>query len=248
MKKLLPLLLLSTAVIGVVKVNAESSSNDYYYTNSNGINLTEKECNFVVKMYDEHYLEIMNQDDYNIVKKMDVNNRDVEIVEKEPDYIGSRSTYLETQAKKLVISKSCSGNFCAILVTNTWKYIPRVKSYDVIGVMLVGTTFANSDHYTSFKFDSTSHVCTNYVTASNGVGCSYKLDANATEEFYTSQFIDVRTGGNVYASYQHAGKSVSLSTSKNYRFHINGYGNVFLFNTNAGKDAYDAMGGVYIKT
>ena len=43
MKKLLPLLLLSTAVIGVVKVNAESSSNDYYYTNPNGINLTEKE-------------------------------------------------------------------------------------------------------------------------------------------------------------------------------------------------------------
>ena len=153
MKKLLPLLLLSTAVIGVVKVNAESSSNDYYYTNPNGIKLTEKEYNFVVKMYDEHYLEIMNQDDYNIVKKMDVNNRDVEIVEKEPDYIGSRSTYLETQAKKLVIGKSCSGNFCSITVANTWKYEPRVKSYDVIGVMLVGTTFANSDHYTSFKFD-----------------------------------------------------------------------------------------------
>ena len=77
-------MLLSTAVIGVVKVNAESSSSDYNYTNPNGINLTEKEYNFVLKMYDEHYLEIMNQEDYNIVKKMDVNNRDVDIVEKEP--------------------------------------------------------------------------------------------------------------------------------------------------------------------
>ena len=245
MKKLLPLLLLSTAVIGVVKVNAESN-NDYYYTNPNGISLTEKEYNLVKTMFDDHFLEIMNQDDYDYISKLDVNNREVETVVKEPDYIESRSTYLETQAKKLAISKACDTSECVVSITNTWKYVPRVKSYDVIGAMLVGTTFRNTGFQTIFKFDSTNHVCNNYVSTDKGVGCSYKLDANATESFYTYQSFVVNLGGNVYASYQHAGKSVSLKTSKNYQFHINGYGNVFLFNTTTAKDAYDAMGGVHI--
>ena len=70
MKKLLPLLLLSTAVIGVVKVNAESSSNDYYYTNPNGINLTEKEYNLVKNMFDERFLEVMNQEDYDYINRL----------------------------------------------------------------------------------------------------------------------------------------------------------------------------------
>lgn len=247
MKKLLHLLLLSTAVIGVVKVNAESSSNDYYYTNPNGINLTEKEYNLVKNMFDERFLEVMNQEDYDYINRLDVNNRDVELKTEEPTYIGSRSTYLETQAKKLVIGKSCNTDSCVITISNTWKYEPRVKSYDVIGAMLVGTTFKGSSS-TIFKFDSTNYVCNNYVDASNGTGCSYKLATNVNDQLYAYQTFVVYKGGNVYASYQHAGKSVSLSTSKNYRFHINGYGNVFLFNTNAGKDAYDAMGGVYIKT
>ena len=248
MKKLLPLLLLSTAVIGVVKVNAESS-NDYYYTNPNGISLTEKEYNIVKDMFDEHFLEVMNQEDYDYINRLDVNNRDVETSVKEPDYIGSRSTYLETQAKKLAISRSCAGTSCTVTITNTWKYIPKVKSYDVIGAMLIGTTFVGgtSDADTVFKFDSGNSYCTSseYVKTSNGVGCSHKLETGS-ETYYSYQVFDVHTGGNVYASYQHAGKSVSLSTSKNYQFHINGYGNVFLFNTTAGKDAYDAMGGVYV--
>lgn len=244
-KKILPLLLLSTAVIGVGVVKVKAESDNIYYTNPNGINLTEKEYNLVKEMFDERFLEVMNQDDYNFINRLDVNNRDVELSVKEPDYIGSRSTYLETNAKKLVIGKSCSNGDCAVTISNTWKYIPKVKSYDVIGAMLVGTSF-NSNVSTVFKFDSNSYMCNNYVKTSNGVGCSYKLAANATQLFYAYQAFDVLTGGNVYGSYQHAGKSVSLSTSKNYRFHINGYGNVFLFNTTAGKDAYDAMGGVYV--
>lgn len=247
-KKILPLLLLSTAVIGVGVVKVKAESDNVYYTNPNGINLTEKEYNLVKEMFDERFLEVMNQDDYNFINRLDVNNRDVELSVKEPDYIGSRSTYLETNAKKLAIGKSCSTKSCTVTITNSWKYEPKVKSYDVIGAMLVGTTFVGgtSDAETTFKLGSTNHVCNNYVKTSNGVGCSYKIASGSGESIYTYQVFTVYTGGNVYGSYQHAGKSVSLSTSKNYRFHINGYGNVFLFNTTAGKDAYDAMGGVYV--
>ena len=47
-KKLLSLMVLSTAIMGMGKVSAEATNN-IYYTNQNGINLTEKEYNLVKK-------------------------------------------------------------------------------------------------------------------------------------------------------------------------------------------------------
>ena len=245
MKKVLSLLVLTTAIIGIGKVNAESNK-DIYYTNSNGISLTEKEYNYAKTMFDEHFIEIMNQEDYDFIYRADVNNKDVEIIIQEPDYIQSRtSSYVETQAKRLAISKSCINGVCSVNLTNNWKYEPRVKSYDVIGVMFSNTSQYGNGYSTVFKVNGTNHLCTEYVKNSDGLGCSYKLPSNATADIYTYMSLDVNdTGGLVYGSYQHAGSSVTLSQSKNYSFSINGYGNVFLFNTAKAKDAYDGMGGV----
>ncbi len=246
MKKLLSLMVLSTAIMGMGKVSAEATNN-IYYTNQNGINLTEKEYNLVKNMFDEHFVEIMNQEDYEHISRLDVNNRQVELTIKEPDYIQSRtSSFVETQGKKLVIGKSCYGNGCAIIMTNTWKYVPKVKSYDVIGAMFSNTSLSSDGYVTTFKFDGVNHTCNNYVKKSDGIGCSYKLDSKATQEFYTYMNFDVYPNGLVYGSYQHATSSVTLSQSKNYTFHINGYGNVFLFNTTKARDSYDGMGGVSI--
>ena len=246
MKKLLSLMVISTAIMGMGKVSAEATNN-IYYTNQNGINLTEKEYNLVKNMFDEHFVEIMNQEDYEHISRLDVNNRQVELTIKEPDYIQSRtSSFVETQGKKLVIGKSCYGNGCAIIMTNTWKYVPKVKSYDVIGAMFSNTSLSSDGYVTTFKFDGVNHTCNNYVKKSDGIGCSYKLDSKATQEFYTYMNFDVYPNGLVYGSYQHATSSVTLSQSKNYTFHINGYGNVFLFNTTKAKDSYDGMDGVSI--
>ena len=245
-KKLLSLMVISTAIMGMGKVSAEATNN-IYYTNQNGINLTEKEYNLVKNMFDEHFVEIMNQEDYEHISRLDVNNRQVELTIKEPDYIQSRtSSFVETQGKKLVIGKSCYGNGCAIIMTNTWKYVPKVKSYDVIGAMFSNTSLSSDGYVTTFKFDGVNHTCNNYVKKSDGIGCSYKLDSKATQEFYTYMNFDVYPNGLVYGSYQHATSSVTLSQSKNYTFHINGYGNVFLFNTTKAKDSYDGMDGVSI--
>lgn len=245
MKRVLSLLMLSTAIIGIGKVNAESNK-EIYYTNQNGISLTEKEYNYVKTMFDEHYIEIMNQEDYDLIDRLHVNENEVEITVKEPDYIQTRGTFVETQAKRLAISKSCSGNMCIIAMTNTWKYEPKVKSYDVIGSLFSNTRLYDDGVATVWKIDGTNYRCTEYVTASNGIGCSYKLNSSASEEIYTYMTFDVYTGGLVYGSYQHAGSTVTLSQSKNYRFDINGYGNVFIFNTTRAKNAYDGMDGVTI--
>ena len=246
MKRVLSLLMLSTVIIGMGKVNAESNQG-IYYTNPNGISLTEKEYNYVKTMFDEHFIEIMNQEDYDFINRLNINENDVEITVKEPDYIQTRdSSFVETQAKRLAISKSCSGNMCYIGMTNTWKYEPKVKSYDVIGSMFSNTSLYDNGYAAVWKIDGTNYRCTEYVTASNGIGCSYKLNSSASEEIYTYMTFDVYTGGLVYGSYQHAGSTVTLSQSKNYRFDINGYGNVFIFNTTRAKNAYDGMGGVSI--
>lgn len=245
MKKVLSLLILSTAIIGIGKVNADSSD-DIYYTNPNGISLTEKEYNYTKTMFNEHFLEIMNQEDYEFIKRSNVNDSEVEITIKEPDYIQSRtSSYVETQAKRLAISKSCTNGVCSVNLTNTWKYEPKVKSYDVIGAKFSNTTRYGNGYITVFKIDGTNYKCTEYVLKTDGIGCSYKLNSSASEEIYTYMSFDVNnTGGLVYGSYQHATSSVTLSQSKNYTFSLGGYGNVFLFNTTKAKDSYDGMGGV----
>lgn len=245
MKRVISLLVLSTAIIGIGKVSAESNNN-IYYTNANGINLTEKEYNLVKNMFNEKFIEQMNQEDYDFINRIDVNNKDVELTIKEPDYIQSRtSSYVETQAKKLVIAKSCSGGVCNVTMANTWKYEPKVKSYDVIGAKFSNTSRANDSQVTLFKMDGTNYKCTEYVLKTEGIGCSYKLKSDVSNELYIYMNFDVyNTGGLVYGSYQHATSSVTLSQSKNYTFSLGGYGNVFLFNTTKAKDSYDGMDGV----
>ncbi len=245
MKRVISLLVLSTAIIGIGKVSAESNNN-IYYTNANGVNLTEKEYNLTKNLFDEKFIEQMNQEDYDFINRIDVNNKDVELTIKEPDYIQSRtSSYVETQAKRLVIAKSCNGNVCNVTLANTWKYVPKVKSYDVIGAKFSNTSRSSDSQVTLFKMDGTNYKCTEYVLKTEGIGCSYKLKSDASEEFYTYMNFDVyNTGGLVYGSYQHATSSVTLSQSKNYTFSLGGYGNVFLFNTTKAKDSYDGMGGV----
>jgi len=241
MKKLIALLALITIALNVTKVNAEES---IYYTNDNGVSLTEKEYIYITSMFDENYATIMTSEDYENLQKIDVNN--YEITYYEPSYVQTRSTTNETASKKLAISKSCAGTACQIMISNTWKAIPKVKSYDVLGNMLVNTSYTTDPVITVFTNDSGNHVCTSseIVEATNGVGCSHKIGTST--HYYSSQVFSVYTGGTVLASYQHASSSISLANSKKYSFSLNGYGNVFLFSTNAGKNAYDSMGGVSI--
>ena len=49
----------------------------------------------------------------------------------------------------------------------------------------------------------------------------------------------------MFGSYQHATSAITLNESRNYNFHINGYGSVFQFGT-VGLDVYDGMTGVDI--
>ena len=85
--------------------------------------------------------------------------------------------------------------------------------------------------------------CDNYKVYSNGLGCSVKLPENDQDSLFIDQRIYVKPQGAVYASYQHAAKSITSSASRQYILDVAGYGAVFLFYGDA-VDVYDQMGGV----
>lgn len=244
MKRLIKVLSILTVIFSVNVVYAEN--NDVYYTNKNGVNLTEREYEYVTALFDEHYAEIMSNDEYEAIQLMNVNENDYEIVYPEEDLIQPASTWHETASKRLAIGKSCSGGVCQINIGNTWLKVPKVSSYDIIGAMLVGTTFASQTFITYFTNDSGTEYCTSdeIVSAVNGYGCSHKIGVSDTH--YSFQTFSVYTGGTVFASYQHASKTISLANSKKYTFSLNGHGNVFLFSKASIRDTYDGMSGVSI--
>ncbi len=245
MKKKVLILLVAIFSLGCINVSALENETEIYYTNKNGVELTEKEYNFVKDFYNEERLENMTARDYEWISDLDINNKEVEmnVYFDIPNNI-TRGTSVQTPAKKLAISKSCNSLFCTVVTAVTWLGNPSVKSYDVMGARFSNATKYNDTIYTFSSSSTEDNLVSNYKVVSNGFGNSFKLpttgsNVGADQKFY------MKPGGRVYASYQHAVKSVSLATSKSYNVAAIGYGNVFDF-TGSAIDCYDAMPGVDI--
>lgn len=220
-----------------------------YYTNNNGIELTEKEYNVILKMYNKNYVENMTQDDYDFLKDLDINNSknlttSVSFDVPTYDSFNPMGNFHETSSKRLTLTTSCNSNFCTIITTLTWLKKPTVRSYDLIGTRLKNTEFYN-DNYLTRVVESNSKVtyCNNYKLFSNGLGCSLKLPENDQDSLVIDQRIYVKPQGSIYASYQHASKNITYTTSRQYILDVAGYGAVFLFFGDA-VGVYDQMSGV----
>ena len=219
-------------------VKAES-----YYTNNNGVSLTEKEYNYVIDFYGDDYPSKMTAEDYSWIQKMDVNNRDYKIEKYYDNDTTTRSTHHQTSSKYLAISKSCSST-CSVNILLNWLKNPNVRSYDVIGARFVNTSLISGTLSTYVDSSSGTSSYSNYQYFSNGFGNSVKLPSSATG-ISIQQSFEVQNSGTVYGSYQHATGYISLEQSKKYSIDLNGSGNVFLFNSSV-DDYFDQMGGVWI--
>lgn len=219
-------------------VKAES-----YYTNNNGVSLTEKEYNYVIDFYGDDYPSKMTAEDYNWIQKMDVNNRDYKIEKYYDNDTTTRSSFHQTSSKYLAISSAC-GNTCAVTIKLQWLKNPNVRSYDVIGARFVNTSLISGSASTKVSSSAGTSYYSNYQYFSNGFGNSVKLPSDATS-IVVQQTFDVQNSGTVYGSYQHATGYISLAQSKKYSIDLNGSGNVFLFNSSV-DDYFDQMGGVWI--
>lgn len=238
-KNKIGILIFVFALLFSKNVSAQSNS---YYENNNGVIVTEKEYQFINDFYGSDYFKSMKQEDYIWLKDLNINENKVEIKTFYDMNSLSRGTSHTTASKKLTIAKSCSTN-CSIIVKCQWLKNPVVRSYDVIGARLSGTEVISSITTKVTSNEGTEYF-SNLKTLSSGFGVSVQLPSGtgiSIEQKYV-----VSKGGSVYASYQHAQSSISLTNSKLYTISSSGYGGVFNFYGNA-SGIYDQMGGVNIK-
>lgn len=236
MKKII--LIIFMMVIGIFNVGAKASS-EIYYINANNVEFTKEQYDFFGNMYYDGYQSIMSQSDFDY---FDINIMNKENIETE--YLNnslSRSTSVEDLNKTLKISKLSSGSNSVITTILIWNKESLIKSYDVVGARLSNTSLLDipvtklisSKGSTNYNLD---------LNNNSGFGVSLLLSGSNIK---VTQTFTVKNGGTVYASYQHAKKSISLANSKKYTISSSGYGKVFLF-TGTASSTYDQMNGVSI--
>lgn len=205
--------------------------------------MTEEEYQFIGELYKEGFQNHITQELYDNIIDNDLMSRELNkktVVHQDNPF--ARGTYHTTSYKSLSISSSCNSSNCLIILSLDWLANPAVRSYDVMGALFHNVT-RQSTPVTTYADSISSNTTGTYKYASDGFGASFKL-GTGSNIFVTQQFY-VSRGGTVFGSYQHATSAITLNESRNYNFHINGYGNVFQFGT-TGLDVYDGMAGVDI--
>jgi hypothetical protein len=241
MKKLGVIFGITLFAFGGISVNAD----EVYYTNQNGVEFTETEYNYYTDMYYDGFQDAVTQSMLDEVNTYGFIGQPItkSVYDEDDQRIEpSRGLIHETNAKRLAMAKSCSGGYCNIVVTLTWKGQPKIKSYDVIGALLYGSINLNSEPSTYLGYSGGTLFYGDEYYVGGGFGTSVKLQTSSTFMHISQSYI-VSGEGTLYASYQHAIQNITKATSQLYTVGYGGYGGVFHFYGNAiGK--FDQMGGV----
>lgn len=237
-------ILVIALLIITLNENAKAlENNEIYYTNDHYVSFTKEEYDFVSKFYFDGYQEYMNQEDYNYIIDNDLMNGEIkieEIYDEGNGILPLTSTSYATGSKKLKLSSSCTTN-CSMTLNLTWTVSPNTRSYDLIGAYSPTSgslKFSNSRIY----YDGEVKNQVEYKQESHGVSATMKLPSPG-EDIVILMHFQANKGTRVYASYQHAKRTITLTNSRKYSFNSGGYGHVFLFDESL-NDYYDAMSGV----
>ena len=189
-KMLLGGLILSLLLVLCPTVMAES-----YYTNSNGIEMTEEEYNKMIQLFDEKHTYYLTQEEFDFYKDKtivdsgtvyvkenyvnDVLVSEEEITEEEynsssdnddsqdPTRYGSSATHT-TNYKKLTASIVSLGGLNYNLVSHLqWKKVPKVKSYDVFAFYLQHFSYSGVTG-TQYAYTSSGQYTYSYNSRSAG--------------------------------------------------------------------------------
>ncbi len=184
--------LLLSALLSVFlfsNVKAES-----YYTNKNGVEMSETEYNTIKTLFQEDYVSVITQDEFNKYKNANIIDT-VELFQKEiivngevisqenvteEEYnaylaekdtndskSGGSSSY-ETSYKRLVGSIIDNGNHhYAYAGSLAWKKVPKVRSYDVFAFRLLNFTYSGVTG-SQVYFTSGGHSTISYNSSSAG--------------------------------------------------------------------------------
>ena len=183
----------------------------------------------------------------------------IENVDDMVEMMNDESIQSMLSTKKRVITKEVAiyyvreGGKYAIHVSNTWKSNPKYHSFDILGARW--DNFKQISNYSvsgtqtplsgsSIEYNETSSG--DHIKKFNyGSGLSQNLIDNVTPLI---NFMKIKSedgsdfGTNVYGTYQHASKNISLTNSKSYTVDSTGLGGVIKHNYSK---SYDGMQGVY---
>ena len=232
------LLIAITFFHGKNLVNAE----EIFFTNKNGVSMTEKEYNFFREMYNDNYPKIIPQDVYDIFKNGNYFDGNIRVnTYTEDTNPNTRGTFHSTANKSIRIAASCTTT-CAIAVSANWINNPTIRSYDVIGAYLYNVSTIGSIS-TQAASNTKNVFATSTKRQTNGHGASILLPSGSNIGIF--QTFTTNKGGKIYASYQHAMNNTTLAVRQQFNVSTLGYVNVFKFYADAA-NIYDNMNGVDI--
>ena len=175
-----------------------------------------------------------------------------------PNLNDSGVTY-ETTAKKLIMVYTGGLNWDYVTLTASWKYLPSVRVFDVIGFRGDGFTFRNGsqegsqmyyDANTNYQSIYYSWNGTNINKFDDGFGISMNLVNGTIQSMVLDVACDVKatvTHPVIFGAYEHAvNSSVTLADSQNYTMGGAGLGGVFVYPYSI-SSKYDGMSGVKIE-
>ena len=170
--------------------------------------------------------------------------------------------YVETNYKKITLTVTYGGSVSSkyVTLTNVWKTIPAVKSFDVLAIApgVAAMTFGLDGHRSGYQkwdgniinysanSDNWKTVNSN-VLGSKGLGLSQNIVNDTTTSLENSITVVFLCGADpfpVRATYQHATSSVTLSQSQNYTIGTDGMGGVLKFSSSIW-NKYDNTPGLY---
>lgn len=138
------------------------------------------------------------------------------------------SVYIETTYKKLTTSISSNGSYYRYKAVLNWKEIPKVRSYDIIGigrygsVKVKGTPSFEMEYCTSGKCTTTTSATKKNFT--NGSGASFKLPTGSIDTMQVTYYYDVEKNTDATiltqkatGDYSHATTIVTSTESQKYQ-------------------------------
>ena len=168
------LLIAITFFHGKNLVNAE----EIFFTNKNGVSMTEKEYNFFREMYNDNYPKIIPQDVYDIFKNGNYFDGNIRVnTYTEDTNPNTRGTFHSTANKSIRIAASCTTT-CAIAVSAKWINNPTIRSYDVIGAYLYNVSTIGSIS-TQAASNTKNVFATSTKRQTNGHGASILLPSGS---------------------------------------------------------------------
>lgn len=218
-------------------------ASDNVYINSNNVKIEKNLYLNLCDVYSNNYVEFITQETFDSIKNNDLS--EIQVTEYIDQFSAiTRQGSLTTDYKTLKIIKN--GNLVSLILR--WLILPITRSYDVFGIRfdqinLNGAVSFKQTYIENniLKLSSSAY----FKSLNNGFGVSFLLPGYNTNSLESYIEFNVTGSGNIYGTYQHAQKVVSLSDSMNYTLSSSGYGAVLNFDSSV-KEKYDGMGGVNI--